>query len=147
MDIATAKAEINLRLDREIMSGTDIVPDRLKNEGSFKPILDEVAKEGWILSETSPGEFRIARAYVLRVSRSAEHQKLVEDRGEVAAGDNTYEHPHSTQYSISETFRYFRVEGDPLSGIEITDSIMARALLCLTAQDRGPRPADRVRDL
>lgn len=34
MDIATAKAEINLRLDHEIMGGTDFAPDRLKNEGS-----------------------------------------------------------------------------------------------------------------
>ncbi len=147
MDIATAKDEINTRLDREIMGGTDVVPDRLKNTGSFRVILDEVAKEGWIVSEPRPGEFRIRRAYVLRVTRSAEHQKLVERRGEVAVGDNTYEHPHSEQYPISETFRYGEVEGDPLSGLEITDSIMARALICLAANGSGPRLADRVRDL
>ena len=147
MDIATAKAEINFRLDREIMGGTAAVSDRLKNEGSFKPILDEVAKEGWVLSESSPGKFRIARAYVLRVTRSPEHQKLVADRGEVAAGDNTYEHPHSEQYPISETFRYGEVEGDPLSGFEITDALMAKALICLKAHSVGPRPVDRVRDL
>ena len=149
MTITEAKAEINLRLDREIMGGVapNVAPDRLKNTGAFKTILNEIAKEGWAFSEPSPGNFRVERAYVLRVTRSAEHQKLVEDRGAVAVGANTYEHPHSTQYTISETFRYFEVEGDPLSGVEITDELMAKAVLSLAAEAGGPRPADRVRDL
>ena len=147
MDLAAAKNEINFRLDREIMGGVDAVPDRLRNEDAFKPILDEVAKEGWALSETLPGEFRISRAYVLRVTRSSEHQKLVEDRGEVAAGNNTYDHPHSTQFPISKTFRYASEEGVPDSGLEITDALMAQALICLAANSTGPRPVDRVRDL
>ena len=149
MTITEAKAEINLRLDREIMGGTDpeVAPDRLKNTGSFRVILDEVAKQGWLLSDISRGEFRVERAYVLRVTRSADHQKLVEDRGEVAVGDNTYEHPHSEQYLISETFRYATTEGNPLSGFEITDAVMAQSLICLAANKAGPRPADRVRNL
>ncbi len=142
-----AKAEINLRLDREIMGGTDVAPDRLKNTGSFKVILDEVAKHGWLLSEISQGKFRIERAYILRVTRSTEVQKMLEDRKEVAFGDNTYEHPHSEQCPISETFRYGAVEDDPLSGIEITDALMAKALICLKAKSVGSRPVDRVRDL
>ena len=147
MDFSTVKAEINERLDREIMGGMGVVPDWLKNKSVFKLILDEVAKEGWVISEISRGEFRIERAYVLRVTRSTEHQKLVEDRGEVTAGDNTYEHPHSTQYPISKTFRYGKVEGVSDSGLEITDALMAQALICLAANRKGPRPEVRVRDL
>ncbi len=38
MDIEAAKTEINFRLDREIMGGTDVVPDRLNDVDSFKLI-------------------------------------------------------------------------------------------------------------
>ena len=140
LDEAEAKTEINERLDREVMGGTGTVPDRLSTDADLQPVIDEIAKEGWVVSEPSRDNFLAKHAYVVRVTRSPEHQALVEGRGEVAVGDNTYEHSHSSQFPISKTFFYGEEK------LEITDAVMAKGLICLSA-NKHRRSANWVRDL
>ena len=140
LDEADVKIEINERLDREVMKGTGTVPDRLSTDADLQPVIDEIAKAGWVVSEPSRGEFLAQHRYVVSVTRSPEHQALVEGRGEVPVGENTYEHPHTSEFPISETFFYGEEK------LEITDAVMAKGLICLSANTQT-RSANWVRDL
>ncbi len=148
MDLATAKAEINSRLDLEVMGEAPrIAPDRLVDDASLKTVVDKLALDGWTITKRTKTDIELSRIYVVRRTRTPEHQAAAEKAREVTVGDNTYETTVKQVRHVSIPTVYGRIEGDALSGVEVTDEVSALAIVALYANTSGPRPADRLRDL
>lgn len=89
---------------------------------------------------TDGSRLRLRRAFRVRKTRHAMHQQLVEDRGEVIVGNNTYVHEFSESYSGD-------IGGKHDSRVDTYSSIFEVAIgLAALVTAAGRRPTDRVSD-
>ena len=137
MDLADVKTGINARLHLEITGGrlADTPPDRLIDEAALAPVLAEMAKENWTVTEEAPGLWGILRPCILRETRGVAHQAAAEARGEVVKGDNTYEHTSAQHTSVILPFSH-----DDYPGVRIDDSVVAKAHICLAMNGLARSP-------
>lgn len=77
------KTDINFSLNEKMRT---LAVDYLSD---MTPVYAEIAKSGWVFHDGETPYFE--RKYVALITRTPEHQAVVEARGEVRKGENTYE--------------------------------------------------------
>lgn len=153
----TDKDALNIEL-HTIRSQVDSPPDYLESKAALQPVLDALALDGWFVEAWSTveeytkrkalnpnvlawettsigGVLRMRRRFRVTVTRTPEHQALVEARREVAKGDNTY------SKSVGES--RMAVVGGALPRFEkrtTSNAIETVAGMLKATQDWGKRP-------
>ncbi len=146
-----------------IVGGTGQPPDYTRDRVALTPILDRLNTDGWIVEswqtqasiqqkdapntltwQTTPlgGVLQLRRSYRISITREPDHQALVEARGEVRTGENTYLRVVSEVRQVevgAEVTRFDRRTTD--------DAVTAIALQCRPSFARGARPIGREEDL
>jgi hypothetical protein len=152
------RATLNADLDAEIMGETRTPPDYLTSSAVLQPVIDRLkADENWDLTlynasgrtttnlnQAVKAEFR--RVWVIRVTREPEHQARLEELGEVAQGDNTYERVQTRLRTISIPALVPTIPNDRQSAITLNDPLFCLAALCRDCKRQGVRPP-RERDI
>jgi len=149
---STTKTAINAKI--KTLMGDLTAKDYLANKAVLKTVLtklhDSAAYGGWIIEANNPDwslatEVKLRRTYKILITRSPEHQAMVEKNGEVAIGDNTYQSIR-TEILNGSVDKRTGPKGDPkmetVAGIKET-----LGMLIIEALNKGPRPADRIGDL
>ena len=128
--------------------------DYIVDHNALQPILDRIRLGGWVVEgwtqQGGPsirnwwdaGLIQLRRSYRVRITRTPEHQALVEKRREVAAGDNTY-------LTVKTEFvrRSLNARGGPGRSEVVGNIIEALALAVLHPDIQRPRPTAREGDL
>lgn len=155
------RARLNELIDIRIMGGTGVnPPDYVASRQAFQPVVDKLKSDhNWALrlwvdrvfgtSTNQPSQSTVAsfhRSYVVRITREAAHQSLVEARGEVSAGENTYERV-VTQVSAARLLGAIKEDENDLTPLLLDSAPKVGAAAALLAIKRGFRPATRLRDL
>ena len=127
------KAEVNQKLNEKMATNVDYT----SSIQAMQPVISELEKKGWTF--TSKGQnCAFERKYKVLITRTPEHQDVVERRGEVAIGDNTYES------GVHMTTRCIDKYGEQKIDIDYVTSVGNAAL---DAFSFGDKPANWLRDL
>lgn len=147
---AQQRDAINARLAAYlgVVPGTDYVA----SQQAMAAVLARLQEDGWQLLRPDRSDIganwqveaalMLERSFVLRRTRSAEHQARAEAAGEALGGQDTYESLIVQRQRFS-TSSFMRVEG----GRAVVDNLLqAAGLAALGAAGFGARPANWVRD-
>lgn len=146
-----SKERLNELIDAHCAGGTGVnPPDYCADAAAMRGAVEALKERGWALAVDAPGRWQQATKFLLRRgwvevrTRTPEHQALVERRGEVKPGENTYE-TTVRQEIHSEIGGAWR-EREQDAGLVLDSPLLALAPAMVLAGRRGERPG-RLRDI
>ena len=131
---AEFKAGINQSLNEKM---TTVSTDYTANIVAMQPIITKLEGKGWVFT-TDGRNCAFERKYKVLITRTPEHQAVVEKRGEVSKGDNTYESGVHATTRCRDTYGEEKIEMDYMT---------AMGNAALEAFGFGDKHANWLRDL
>ena len=127
------KTSINQKLNEKMVTSVDYTA----SIQAIQPVIDELGKKGWVFT-TDGDSCSFHRQYKILITRTAEHQEVVEKRGEVRKGENTYES------GVYQTMRCADKYGEEKIDMDYVTSVGNAAL---DAFGFGDKHANWLRDI